>query len=134
VVEQARGGGAYYVQVGPEGLRIGGGSFHMQPGQLARYRTVAAEDRRGGELAAILAKLAKQGWEVRGDRLKTAPRGFPADHPRIELLKHKSLYVGRGYEPDDGLHDRTTFDRVRRGWRQVRALNEWAADHIGLPE
>ena len=134
VVEQARGGGAYYVQLSPEGLMIGGGSFHMEPKQLARYRTAVAEERRGDELAAILARLEKQGWEVRGERLKTAPRGFAADHPRIELLKHKSVYVGRHYPPDDGLHDRTSFDRVRKGWRQVRPLNEWAADHVGLPE
>jgi uncharacterized protein (TIGR02453 family) len=134
VVEQARGGGAYYVQVSPDGLLIGGGSFHMAPGQLARYRTAAADERRGAELAGLLATLVTQGWAVRGERLKTAPRGFAADHPRIELLKHRSVYVVRHYEPDDGLHDRTTLDRVRKGWRQVRALNEWAADHVGSPE
>lgn len=134
VVEPARGAGAFYVQVGPEGLTVAGGSFHTSPDQLRRLRESVADERRGTALQRVLTTLRKQGWDVRGERLKTAPRGYDADHPRIELLRHKSIYCSRGYEPDDALHEPETADRVRRGWRQVRALNEWAADHVGMPE
>ncbi len=134
VVEPARGAGAFYVQLSSDGLLVAGGSFHTSPDQLRRLRESVADDRRGGELANVLAKLCKQGWSIRGERLKTTPKGYEKDHPRIELLRHKSLYAAASYEPDDALHEVETVKRVRTRWRQVRALNEWAADHIGMPD
>ena len=134
VIEQGRGGGAYYVQIGPEGLTVGGGCFHLESDQLARFRVAVDEERRGQELAGILGKLRKTGWQVKGDQLKSKPRGFDADHPRIELLRYRSVYASRTWDPDDVLHERGTFDRVRKAWRQVRAFNEWAADHVGVSE
>jgi uncharacterized protein (TIGR02453 family) len=130
VIEHGRGAGAYYVEVGPAGLRVGGGCFHLQSDQLARFRAAVAEDLHG--LTAIVAKLAKSGWEIKGDRLRTRPRGYDADHPRIELLKHRSLYAMRVWEPDDALHERETVNRVRTAWRALRPINEWARDHVGL--
>lgn len=134
VIEPARGAGAFYVQLGSDGLLVAGGSFHMTPTQVARYREAVADDRRGERLVAVVAALEKAGWEVHGERLKTTPRGYPADHPRIELLRHRSLYVGRVYDPDDVLHEPAAARRVRDGWRRIRALNEWVADHVGMPE
>jgi uncharacterized protein (TIGR02453 family) len=132
VIEHGRGAGAYYVEVGPAGLRVGGGCFHLQSDQLVRFRAAVAEDLHG--LEAIVAKLAKAGWEIKGDRLRTRPRGYDADHPRIELLKHRSLYAMRVWEPDDALHERETFNRVRKAWRALRPINEWARDHVGVSE
>jgi uncharacterized protein (TIGR02453 family) len=134
VIERARGAGAYYVQVGPEGLLVAGGCFHADAAQLRAYRTAVDDDRRGAELVKLLTTLRKAGWEVAGDEMKTAPRGFAKDHVRIDLLKHRSLYVRKLYEPDDALHEKETLRRVRTGFRAVRALNEWMADHVGLPE
>jgi uncharacterized protein (TIGR02453 family) len=134
VVEQGRGGGAYYVEVGPDGLRVGGGCFYLQSDQIARYRTAVTEDIHGKALADILAKLERTGWTIRGDRLKTTPRGVEQDHPRIDLLKHKSIYAMRVWEPDDTLHEPGTLDRVRKAWRQLRPFNEWARDHVGMSE
>jgi uncharacterized protein (TIGR02453 family) len=134
VIERARGAGACYLQIGADGLRAGGGSFHMWPKQLARYRTAVAEERRGGSLAMVLDRLTSAGWQVRGDQLRTAPRGFTADHPRIDLLRRKAVYAMVGWEPDDALHDRRTLERVRAAWRELRPLNEWVADHVGSPD
>ena len=134
VVEHGRGGGAYYVEVGPDGLRVGGGCFFLQSDQIARYRTAVAEDIHGESLDRILAGLEKAGWTIAGEQLKTAPRGVDRDHPRIGLLKHKSIYAVRVWEPDDTLHEPGTLDRVRKAWRQLRPFNEWARDHVGMSE
>jgi uncharacterized protein (TIGR02453 family) len=134
VVETGRGGGAYYVEVSSAGLRVGGGSFHMASDQLSRYRTSVDDDRRGKELEKILAKLVRQGWQVHGDQLKSKPRGYDADHPRIDLLRHRSLYVMRVWEPDDALHEPQCGDRVRTSWRQLKDFNDWCADHVGVSE
>ncbi|MEV4316480.1 DUF2461 domain-containing protein [Actinocrispum sp. NPDC049592] len=132
VIEQGRGGGAYYVQIGPEGLRVGGGCFHLEADQIARFRAAIAEDIHGSVLEKLIAKLTKQGWDILGERLKTRPKGYEADHPRIELLKHKSLYAARSWEPGDFLHERECLTRVRKAWRELKALNTWARDHVGV--
>jgi uncharacterized protein (TIGR02453 family) len=134
VIEQGRGGGAYYVEVGPEGLRVGGGCFHLASDQIARFRQAVDTELHGEALRKILAKLERAGWEVKGDRLKSKPRGFDADHPRLDLLRHRSVYAVRGWEPDDVLHERGALDRVRKAWRQLREFNEWARDRVGPSE
>ncbi|MBC6447798.1 DUF2461 domain-containing protein [Actinokineospora xionganensis] len=132
VIEAGRGGGAYYVEVSPAGLRTGGGCFHLESDQLARYRAAVAEEIHGERLRAILATLRRTGWEIKGDQLKSAPRGYDKDHERIDLLRYRSVYAVRVWEPDDVLHERACFDRVRKAWRQLRPFNEWARDHVGV--
>jgi uncharacterized protein (TIGR02453 family) len=134
VIENGRGAGAYYVEVGPAGLRAGGGCFHLESDQLARFRAAVAEDLHGKALEDIIGRLRRGGWSIVGEQLKTKPRGYDVDHPRIELLRHKSLYAMRVWEPDDALHERETFNRVLKAFRALRAINEWAADHVGVSE
>jgi uncharacterized protein (TIGR02453 family) len=134
VIEPGRGAGAYYVELSPDGLRVGGGCFHLHPDQLARYRTAVGEDIHGRALAKILTKLEKAGWDIKGDRLATRPRGVPADHPRLDLLRFRSVSAARTWEPDDLLHERGLLNRVRTAWRALRPFNEWARDHVGISE
>lgn len=134
VFEQGRGGGAYYVELGPAGLRVGGGCFHLAADQLARFRQAVDTDIHGRELESVLDTLRAQGWSIRGEALKTKPRGYSADHPRVALLRHRSLYATHTWEPDDTLHEPACLDRVRTAWRQVRPFNEWARDRVGASE
>lgn len=134
VIESGRGGGAYYVEVSSAGLRVGGGCFHLEADQLARFRQAIDTEVHGAALEKIIAKLTKAGWTIAGNALRTKPRGYAADHPRLDLLKHRSLYAVRVWDPDDTLHERDCLDRVRTAWRQVRPFNEWARDHVGISE
>jgi uncharacterized protein (TIGR02453 family) len=81
-----------YVQLSAAGLAAGCGMYGMAPDQLERYRRAAAADRTGSALEKVITVLRKQDIDVHGrDSLKTAPRGYPADHPRIEFLRYKGL-------------------------------------------
>ncbi|MFD0328186.1 DUF2461 domain-containing protein [Streptacidiphilus monticola] len=85
-----------YIQLSAEGLALAAGYYGMAADQLARYRAAVAEDLSGAELERIIAELTEQKIEVRSrEQLKSAPRGFPKDHPRIELLRHKDLFAWR---------------------------------------
>jgi uncharacterized protein (TIGR02453 family) len=126
--------GPFYLEVGPAGLMAAGGYYHMAPDQVARFRTAAAEDRRGEDLAARVAALRKKGLEIGGEQLKTRPRGVDAEHPRLDLLRHKGLYAWRRWEPDDVLHEPGALKRVTSTWRAVRPLTEWLAEHVGRSE
>ncbi|OZM74665.1 TIGR02453 family protein [Amycolatopsis antarctica] len=134
VIEPGRGAGAYYVEVGPAGLRTGGGCFRLATDQLARFRKAVDSEVHGTALEKIVARLRRSGWDLGGDTLRTRPRGVDPVHPRLELLRHRTLRAVRTWEPDDTLHERACIDRVRASWRELREFNEWALDHVGISE
>jgi uncharacterized protein (DUF2461 family) len=76
-------------------------------------------------LRTILNRLQKQGWELGGERLKTSPRGYDADHPRIDLLRHKSMTLGRSYGFEPVIHTGELLEMVRTDWRAGRPFVEW---------
>jgi uncharacterized protein (TIGR02453 family) len=116
-----------YLEVAAPGVRVGAGYYQAAADRLARIRTAIADDRRGGELEAILTDLQADGWTVGGDKLKTTPRGYDADHPRIELLRHKSMTLGKSYGFEPVIHTPELLDRVRTDWRTVAPFLDWVA-------
>lgn len=127
-------GVGYYVQLDADGLYLAGGYHAHSKDQTARYRSAVDAPGSGGELEKIITKLAKAGFELGGDRVKTRPRGVPADHPRLELMRHESLIAGRRHEPSASLHTAATLSVVRREWRSLQPLMEWTAANVGAFE
>ena len=121
----------WYVQVGAPGVRVGAGFYDADSARLAAFRSSVADDRTGPELEKLLRTLTKGGWTVGGEQLKTSPRGYTADHPRIELLRHKSLSVGRDYGFEPVIHTPELLDKVRADWRAARPFVEWVTARLG---
>ncbi|MEJ8277824.1 DUF2461 domain-containing protein [Pseudonocardia spirodelae] len=124
----------FYVEVSAEGLLAAGGYYVMAPDQLTRYRHAVDDERRGEDLRARLETARAAGLTVDGETLRTRPRGTDPAHPRLELLRHKGLYVSRRWAPDDVLHGPRARDRVRTTWRAARPVTEWLTDHVGPSE
>jgi uncharacterized protein (TIGR02453 family) len=121
----------WYVEVAAPGVRVGVGFYEASSPRLARIREAIVDDRRGGDLERILTDLQERGWTLGGDTLKTAPRGFPADHPRIELLRHRSMTLAKSYGFEPVIHTSELLDRVRADWREATPFVEWVHDHAG---
>ena len=128
-VQMAVGTG-FYVDLSPRGVRTGGGFYHAPPDRLAAYRAAVAHDRHGPELERIVRAAERKGFEVTGDRLKTRPRGYDADHPRIDLLRHRSLTLGRSLGFDPVIHSADLVEEVRRDWAAMRPLVSWVVEHL----
>ena len=126
--------GRYYVQVGADGLMAAAGHYQMAADQVGRFRTAVDDERRGADLVKRLAAIEADGITIAGEKLKTRPRGVDADHPRLELMRHKSLYGWRRWPPDDVLHEAGAVHRVASAWRSLRPLTEWLDDHVGPSE
>jgi len=120
---------AYYVQVSAEGVMVAGGWYSPQGQQAARFRQ-AVDGPRGTELEGMVRSLRRR-FEIDGDPLKTRPRGYDADHPRIELLRHRRLVAIRSYPIESWLGTRKAFTAVRDDWRAMRPMVEWLADNVG---
>ncbi|MFI5544111.1 DUF2461 domain-containing protein [Streptomyces sp. NPDC051815] len=116
-----------WVHVDREGLYASGRWYPYAGAEVARYRAAVEEEDGGTELAAITGRLVEQGFVLGGDRLRSRPRGVPADHPRLDLLRHRKIDAGRRFGPADGLHTARAAELVRETWRLVRPLLDWAA-------
>ena len=119
----------YYVELSPRGVRVGGGFYEASGPRLAALREAMAEEKTGRALARLLTRFEKDGWEVGGEQLKTAPRGYDVTHPRIDLLRRKQLFVGRPYGFGEDAIGPGLVDRVRADWAALRPLVEWVAKH-----
>jgi uncharacterized protein (TIGR02453 family) len=117
-----------YVHLGAREVFVASGQYMMDGAQLARFREAVVDDRRGGELAALLRKLGRAGFEVGShDVLQRVPRGLDAAHPRADLLKRKGLIVTFPDPPPKLLVSRTLVDWLVTHTRRVVPLVEWLA-------
>jgi uncharacterized protein (TIGR02453 family) len=124
------GGG--YVQLSAEGLGAGCGMWEMAPDQLERYRAAVAAERSGRKLSKLVADAEAAGLQVSGHGvLKTAPRGFPKDHPRIDLLRYKGLVTWRDWPAGAWLGTRKAKDRVVEFLRQSKPIEAWLRANVG---
>ena len=131
----ATSGSGGYVSVSADGLFVAAGMYRMAPAQVARYRAAVDDDRLGGELEGIVDAVRAEGDTIEGDTLKTRPRGVDPDHPRLDLLRHRSLFAAHHWPPDDALHSPAVVDRVATTWRRLDPLVRWLQDHVGhLPD
>ena len=124
--------GSGYVAFSADGLSVGSGLYMPEPAALTRFRAAVDADDTGTELAVIVADLHRAGYQTMAHEvLKTAPRGFPKDHPRIELLRHKGIAMMKSWPVGAWLGTRKAKDRVVTALRAAAPLNEWLNRHVG---
>lgn len=122
-------GVGYYLQIDAGGMLVLAGIHPFSSEHLDRYRHAVDDDTTGPELDKIIRELRRQDFDLEGERLKTQPRGFPADHPRVELLRFKSLGASRRHKPTRALQTRKAINMVRGDWGKLEPLVKWAATH-----
>jgi uncharacterized protein (DUF2461 family) len=107
----------------------------MAKDQLARFRAAIDDDEEGPKLERLIDKLRAAGLEVTAhDTLKTAPRGFPKDHPRIELLRMKGCIAWRSWEIGAWLGTAEPAQRTREFLKTAKPLVTWLDARVGATE
>ena len=121
-----------FVQVDREGLFAGTGYHELDRAQLERFRAAVAADATGAALEEAIAAAHAGGVETYGEALKTAPRGYPRDHPRVALLRHRALFGGRRLARGrDGIGRDAALGHARSTWDACAPMNAWLAAHVG---
>jgi uncharacterized protein (TIGR02453 family) len=124
-----RGG---YVQFSAHGLAAGSGYYVMMPDQLDRFRQAVADDKTGSKVLEICDTLRKAKIDVTArEALKTAPKGYPKEHPRIDLLRHKGLIAWKQWPPAAWMGTPKAKQRVVEFLVAARPLNAWLDKHVG---
>jgi uncharacterized protein (TIGR02453 family) len=124
-----------YVQFSAEGLAAGSGMWMMAPDQLDRYRQAVVSEETGAELERVIAGVERHEVTVHGhDMLKRAPRGYPADHPRIALLRYKGVTTWKEWPVEPWLGTAAAKDRVATFLTASMPLCAWLGENVGESE
>jgi uncharacterized protein (TIGR02453 family) len=136
IADRPDGEAPLYAQLSSGGLFAGTGYYQLATDQLARFRAAILDDKAGPGLERILDTVRAAGLETWGESLKTAPRGFPRDHPRATLLRHKMLIAGRRLKPRarSGLTRDTTLAFTRDTWAACTPMTAWLDQHVGVSQ
>ena len=83
----------YYLHIEPESCFLGGGIYMPQPETLKKMREYVAEN--GSELRKIISApdFIQNFGELKGEKLKSSPKGYEKDHTFADLLAMKDMYV-----------------------------------------
>lgn len=128
----ATDGAACYVQLSSEGLMVGGGQYHLASDQLTRFRDAIADDDTGTALGQICDDLRSDGYEIAAaETLKTAPRGWDKDHPRIDLARMKGMVVLTHLPRARWMSTAKALGRITDVWRDGEALFDWLDANVG---
>jgi uncharacterized protein (TIGR02453 family) len=124
-----------YVSLSAQGLGAGSGMYMMAPDQIERYRKAVDEDGSGKDLERLVQVLRSKGIDTRShDALKTAPKGYAKDHPRIELLRYKDLVAWQQWSVGRWLGTAEVKKRLVGFFAECKPLNDWLGENVGPSE
>ncbi len=127
----AEGGcAAMYVHLGLDEQFCGVGVYTFGPEQLPRWRS-AVDGKAGAELATVVNKLRKQGYQVSGhDDYKRVPKPWAEDHPRAEFLRMKGLTAAFPALPKGMIHEAGFAEWLVEHGTAAAPLIKWLAKNV----
>jgi len=120
----------YYIHIEPGKSMIAGGMYMPNPENLAKIRQEI--DYNASRFLKILnGREFKKYFDGLSDwdRLKTAPKGYPKDHPHIDLLKNKSFTVSHPFT-DKEVNDKDFVKKVVTICKSVKQLNDYLKEAV----
>lgn len=114
----------YYFHIEPGDSMIAGGAYMPPAPWLSAIREKIDENPE--ELIEIMDKkdFSKYFGKIDGEKLKKAPKGYPPDHPYIDLLKLKS-YLVINQVSDDVVVSPDYFHHVINVFKAMKPLNDF---------
>lgn len=122
-------GPGYYLHIQPGESFMGGGIYFPNPEILKKIRQEI--DYSGEELTGILNRkdFKNMFGEIEGDKLKTSPRDYSADHPHIEYLKLKSFIVSRKIS-DAEILSGAFIGKTLEGFYMMKPFNDFLSKAV----
>jgi uncharacterized protein (TIGR02453 family) len=121
--------GRLYIHLDARDFFVATGAHMPDNAWLARYRQ-AVDGPAGAHLERTVEQLRAAGHNVGGNPLKTAPRGYAADHPRIEMLRWREVGTGQSFGLEPWIATPAVVDRVLEAWETMRPLSDWLETHV----
>jgi len=118
----------YYVHIEPGNSMIAGGAYMPPAPWLSAIREKIDEEPE--KLLRIIKNkdFINYFGKIEGEKLKTAPKGYPSDHPHIDLLKYKS-YLVVNEVTDEKVLSQDYFEHIINVARAMKPLNDFLSDY-----
>lgn len=97
--------GGYYIQLEPNNSFVGGGFWGPEAKDLLRIRKEFELSTTEIEKITSNETFIQYFGEIKGDGVKTAPKGFDKNHPAIDLIRKKQYVVMRKFTDKEVLSD-----------------------------
>ncbi|MEM7355813.1 MAG: DUF2461 domain-containing protein, partial [Acidobacteriota bacterium] len=121
----------FYLSLEPGTVHAGTGLWHPDSKSLKTIREAIVERPRAWK-SAIGGTDFRQTFEMYGDSLKRAPKGFDPEHPLIEDLRRKDFVGMKQFDEADAV--RPDFsDRFADCCRKGAPLTRFLTQSLGLP-
>jgi uncharacterized protein (TIGR02453 family) len=118
----------YYFHIEPGKSIIAGGAYMPPAPWLTTIREKIDEDPNGIREIIGNKEFVKYFGKIDGEKLKKAPKGYPTDHPDIELLKLKSYLVFNEVN-DDFVVSNTLFNHTIKAFKAMKPFNDFLNDY-----
>ncbi|MCW2497456.1 DUF2461 domain-containing protein [Jatrophihabitans sp.] len=125
------GESSVYVQLGADGLFVAAGYWQSETPQVERLRRAVADDVAGPALERAISEVTKKGMTIGGQRLTRVPSAYPKDHPRGDLLRHKTLTASKSFGSPEWLQTKRAQTEIVKAWRALTPLVTWLDTHVG---
>ncbi|MFW5760201.1 MAG: DUF2461 domain-containing protein [Cyclobacteriaceae bacterium] len=115
----------YYIHIQPENESFMAGGIYAPPGDILK-KIRQEVDYNPVDLKEVVTQPDFKNFygEIQGDKLKTAPQGYSADHPNIEFLKLKSYVVIHNFS-DKEVRAQNFAEQVITGFKILKPMNDY---------
>lgn len=122
--------GGYYLHIQPGGSFVGGGFWEPNAEDLNRIRKEFEMD--DEEIRSIIAdeNFKKFFGELKGEELKTAPKGFDKNHPAIDLIRKKQYLISRSFT-DKEVTSPNFKTEILATFQAMRPFFDYMSDVLG---
>ena len=119
--------GGYYFHIEPGNTIIAGGFWNPEPKDLKRIRDEFSHD------ASVLRKILKNKsfinafGELKGEQVKTSPKGFSVDNSAIDLIRYKQFLLVRNFTDKEVLSD-TFLKQANETFKLMRPFFDYMTE------
>lgn len=128
------GAGGFYVELSLDGVLVAAGLHNPQSDQVERMRAAIDRPRVAAALRKAIASAETGGLDLNEPDLVRGPRGYPADHPRMDLLRRRRLVVSKRHPVARWVERPAAGKRIRDQLDAAAPLVRWLRSHVGPSE
>jgi uncharacterized protein (TIGR02453 family) len=128
------GAGGFYVELSLDGLLLAAGLHNPASDQIDRMRRAIDAGGSASALTRAIGRARDAGLELNEPDLVRAPRGYPPDHPRLDLLLRRRLTVARRHQLGPWLQRPQAGARIRHDLEAAAPLVRWLRQRVGATQ
>ncbi len=121
--------GGYNLVIKPGNSFVSCGFYSPNADDLKRIRQDISYNHSDWKKILNTKKFKTHFGEMLGEQVKTAPQGFPKDHPAIALLRYKQFYFRHNFSDKEVL-SKDFVKKVNESFKTIRPWFDYMSDGL----